>query len=232
MKAHEGTTNKSCRQIQDINVWLQCFATYITVMASKFPKYTPQLLACMVIILKASQEHEGTAWAAYDVTYRQQAASTGHRGWSEGNTLLYVICFTAKGKRSARCKVCLSAGHHTADCPARGEKEPSLAERIKLVESVLIGPAKSPRYPSSSTEICNKFNMKRCSYRWCKYHHVCSTCKGNQPALDCPMVGQHGGQYTRGPGPCITVLLRTQRDPIESQYKLGEELTSDRHRYA
>ena len=80
MKAHEGTTNKSRWQIQDINVWLQCFATYITVMALKFPEYTPQLLAYMVTILKASQEYEGTTWAAYNVAYRQQAASTGHRG--------------------------------------------------------------------------------------------------------------------------------------------------------
>ena len=198
MKAQDGTINKCRQQIQDINVWLQCFAMYTTVMASKFPEYTPQLLAYMVTTLKASQEYEGTAWAAYNVAYHQQAASTGHRGWSEVNTLLYAVCFMAKGKRSTRCKICLSAGHHTADCPAREEEEPSLAERIKLVESLLIGPAKSPRYPSNSTEIRKKFNMKRC---WCKYHHVCSTCKGNHPALDCPMVGQHKGQYTQGPGP-------------------------------
>ena len=57
----EGISSKRRRQIQDINLWLQCFATFITVMASKFPEYTPQLLVYMVTILKASQEYEGAA---------------------------------------------------------------------------------------------------------------------------------------------------------------------------
>ena len=65
----------------------------------------------MIAILKASQEYEGTAWAAYDVAYRQQAASTGHKQWSEVNASLYAVCFTGKGKRSQRCEVCLSATH-------------------------------------------------------------------------------------------------------------------------
>ena len=52
----DGISCKSRRQIQDINIWLQCFATFITVMASKFPEYTSQLLAYMVTILKSKPE--------------------------------------------------------------------------------------------------------------------------------------------------------------------------------
>ena len=192
----EGTSSKPRRQIQDINLWLQCFATFITVMASKFPEYTPQLLAYMVTILKASQEYEGAAWAAYDVAYRQQAAATGHKRWSEVNTSLYAVCFTGKGKRALRCEACLSAGHRTMDCPAKAEAEPCLADRIKLVEAAVLGSNQSTRY-TRSPEICNKFNMKKCTYRMCKYRHVCRTCGRNHPALECP---QHG-QRPLGGGP-------------------------------
>ena len=62
--------------------------------------------------IKASQEYEGAAWAAYNIAYRQQAAATGHRQWSEVNTSLYAVCFTGRGKRALRCEVCLSKGHH------------------------------------------------------------------------------------------------------------------------
>lgn len=32
----------------------------------------------MVSIIRASQEYEGSAWAAYDTVFRRQAAATGH----------------------------------------------------------------------------------------------------------------------------------------------------------
>ena len=159
-KVSEGRGNRPKQQVQDINIWLQCFATFMTVMASKFPEHTPQLLAYMVTILKASQEYEGTAWAAYDVAYRQQAASTGHKQWSEVNASLYAVCFTGKGKRSQRCEVCLSAAHRTADCPANEDEERDLADRMRVVESALLESSKTAR----PTKMCNKFNMKRCFY--------------------------------------------------------------------
>ena len=56
----------------------------------------------MVTILKASQEYEGAACAVYDVAYRKQAVTTGHRRWLEVNTLLYAACFTGKGKKVSR----------------------------------------------------------------------------------------------------------------------------------
>ena len=155
----ESTSSKIRQQIQDINLSIG----FITVMASKFPEYIPQLLAYMVTIFKASQEYKGAAWAAYDVAYCQQAAATGHRRWSEVNTSLYAVCFTSIGKRALRCEVCLSAGHCTMDCPAKAEAEPYLADRIKLVEAAVLGSNQLTRY-SRSPEICNKFNMKKCLY--------------------------------------------------------------------
>ena len=97
--------------------------------------------------MPTAREYEHAAWAAYDVAYRQQAAATGHRRWSEVNTLLYAVCFMGRGK---------SAGHHMTDCPAKAEAEPCLADRIKLVKGTVLGSNQLTKSP----EICNKFNMK------------------------------------------------------------------------
>ena len=47
------------RRIQDINVWLQCFALYVGVMAKKSPQHVPEQMAYMISILRTSQEYEG-----------------------------------------------------------------------------------------------------------------------------------------------------------------------------
>ena len=68
---------KAKKRVQDINVWLQCFALYVGVMATKSPKQVPELMAYMISILRASQEYDGSAWETYDAAYRRQAAATG-----------------------------------------------------------------------------------------------------------------------------------------------------------
>lgn len=52
----------------------------------------------MVNILRSSQEYEGPAWATYDVAFRRQAATTGHREWSRINPSLYTTCLMGKAK--------------------------------------------------------------------------------------------------------------------------------------
>ena len=67
------------KRVQDIHVWLQCYAVYVGVIATKSPECIPELMAYMICILRASQEYEGTAWATYDVAFRRQAATTGNK---------------------------------------------------------------------------------------------------------------------------------------------------------
>ena len=99
---------KAKKRVQDINVWLQCFALYVGVMATKSPERVPELMAYMISILRASQEYDGSAWATYDAAYRRQAAATGHQRWSKINPSLYTVCFTGKARKAIRCDLCLS----------------------------------------------------------------------------------------------------------------------------
>ena len=82
------------KRVQDIHVWLQCYAVYVGVIATKSPECIPELMAYMICILRASQEYEGTACATYDLAFRRQAATTGNKQWSKINSSLYAVYFT------------------------------------------------------------------------------------------------------------------------------------------
>ena len=96
-KAGESTEKQPHRarghkRVQDIGAWLQCFAVFVGLVAKSSPEAVPRLMAYMISIIRASQEYEGVAWAAYE--FRRQAAATGQRDWAKINSSLYTICFT------------------------------------------------------------------------------------------------------------------------------------------
>ena len=70
--------SKGRKRTQEIHVWLQCFAVYVAVVASKCSNRVPDMMAYMIQIIRANQEYEGLAWFAYDKAYRRQAAATQH----------------------------------------------------------------------------------------------------------------------------------------------------------
>ena len=49
------------RAITDIATWVQCFATYISVMSTPHPQAVPELLAYLIFILRASQDFGGVS---------------------------------------------------------------------------------------------------------------------------------------------------------------------------
>ena len=183
---------KSKKRALDLTVWLQCFAVYVGVLGPRFPAEVPELMAYMISIVRASQEYEGAAWAAYDTAYRRQAAAQGRTGWSQINPSLYAICFTGKAKKSERCDRCLSATHRADDCSLAAEDDPDVTKRLKAIESAVVALTRPssggrPREPRErSSETCRNWNRNRCSFPGCRYTHLCTSCRGNHPAPECP----------------------------------------------
>jgi len=80
----------------DIKVWAQCFATYVRVIAESEPERVPDLLGCMINVIRASQDFVGLAWLTYDDTFRRQVAVSGNKSWGNYNSSLYSMRFTRK----------------------------------------------------------------------------------------------------------------------------------------
>ena len=95
------------KQVTDINQWLQCFITYVSVMSRRFPH---DVMAYMAGIHRASMESAGQGWIRYDFTFRTQAAASGYRWWSSINASLYALCFTGKAAAKPHCEFCFFGG--------------------------------------------------------------------------------------------------------------------------
>ena len=123
------------KQVTDFQTWLQCFATYCSILGSQDPGTIPELIAYLIMIARVSQDFAGLAWVRNDSAFRRQAAITGNWKWSQINLSLYSICFMGRAEEVRRCVLCLSTVHPAAQCPLQAENDPELPTRVKAVES-------------------------------------------------------------------------------------------------
>ena len=63
---------KGRREIPDLLSWVQCFGTYMAVVASKRPDRVRELLAYQTLIVREARRCGGKGWMEYDRYFRQQ----------------------------------------------------------------------------------------------------------------------------------------------------------------
>ena len=208
--AVRGQTSQNVKKqpVTDILTWLQCFGIYVGVLAKQYPKAVSELMAYMVVIIKASQRYAGLAWVNYDTLYRCQTAAKECRVWSQMNTSLFNLCFTGQLKDIERCHQCGTVGHNSSDCPQRNEGEENIPARLLHSLETLAAAltSRSGHFNSQkgeefgrrkNTGICNKYNEQNCHYTWCRYRHVCLLCGGNHPKTLCVQSKGKGGAKFR-----------------------------------
>ena len=57
LKVAKKSNGRKCTQ--DICVWLQWFAVFVTVVSARWPKRVPELMAYLIHIIRTNQEYEG-----------------------------------------------------------------------------------------------------------------------------------------------------------------------------
>ena len=106
----------SRKMIPDLDMWLQCFALYMAVLADK--DRTGNLLAYMVTITKANVKYSWPSWVIYDQNFRQEAADNGLKDWTKVDPSIYTQCFTNAAISDEKwCKNYQSVDHCTTTCP-------------------------------------------------------------------------------------------------------------------
>lgn len=176
--------NRRRRPVTELIPWVQCFATYISVMSRRFPESVPELLAYMTGIIRASREY-GPAWTQYHSAFRRQAVSTGNRIWSRINPSLYAVCFTGRAQGTPRCSTCASIDHTVRDCPYSAK-----TDLERTLEAVVTACSTRPHASGEITsnpaqEICRRWNEMRCYFQSCRYRHACLGCGGDHPLKQC-----------------------------------------------
>ena len=189
---------RQARKMTDIFTWVQCFGTYVAVLAPCEPRTVPELMAYMGTIVRVSQDYEGLGWVRYDSAFRRQAALSGNRRWSVINGTLFTMNFSGRVAGLKRCELCFATSHNERECAQSGNPDPDLGDRLKSLETAVIAMARSNaarpspdsyRAVRSSGETCRKWNTSGCTFPHCRHLHVCTRCGGNHPKVRC---GGHG----------------------------------------
>ena len=63
-----------------------------------------EMLVYMQHILRTQAEYEGQAWREYDMRFRQMAAVTGNKIWSQLDAQTYNLCFVGRARRVDQAK--------------------------------------------------------------------------------------------------------------------------------
>ena len=103
--------------VTNIIVWLDCYASLVSVLCSAYPDKVGQFMMYQKTIILAHRRFAGEGWVMYDSSYRRQASNAKSLDWGQMDGHLWNEIFTGSAKAIARCKICLSEMHSHVDCP-------------------------------------------------------------------------------------------------------------------
>ena len=125
------------------------------------PEAINERLAYMFTIIRAAQESEEPAWRSYDEAFREKAAATGNRKWSDIDSLIYTTEFSQATLRKL---------------------PPAWPAPVLQIHHSSPPPPKRPALNPPRSDICYLFNSGSCGYdNMCKFRHTCSICSGRHP---------------------------------------------------
>ena len=184
--------------VTDISLWTECYASLVAVLTTMHPDKAPHFMGYLRTIVRASRNFEGTAWASYDAAYHRQAANRHSLDWATIDPTIYNEAFTGRARPLPRCRYCLAETHEARDCQYAPREDPP---RVKYPRSAAWGTAPSQcqdRSSQRSIKLCELYNSaegNRCTFKWCRFAHVCAKCRrGPHPASECNRgSGQRGG---------------------------------------
>lgn len=184
------TPKHSRREVPDLLSWVQCFGTYMGVIASQFPDRVKSLLAYQTLIVREARRCGGRGWQSYDSMFRQQVAGRLDVDWSRLNSTLYAVTFLAQAGAGKTCPLCLESDHREEECALAKARPALLPKAGPSREAATTGEPGSGRFGRSKTRmICFAWNQGECKFPFCRYRHVCVRCLGDHRITQCRAVG-------------------------------------------
>jgi hypothetical protein len=169
-KAGEGETRKRKRsRVSNALQWVECFNSYISVVAQQQPARVTDLLGYVSLIVHAARKFKGEGWVQYDRNFRRHAETHPATKWAEANTSLWTLAFCNAQPRP-HCDLCFSVDHETAQCDEYDPPE----EPVK-------------RKAEGKTQICRNWNRHACTSSTCTFQHICLECHQRHKEKDCPV---------------------------------------------
>ena len=159
---------RRARQVAQLSTWVQCFTTYIAIVAERHPSRAQDMLAYLWLIVREAQRAGGDAWRQYDARFRKFAAVHQSITWRQPLPSMYASCSIASQAMSFPCEHCLELDRSWAECALAAHRQPLFPQ---LNARPVASSTRFTPYPSalarsvtdySCRPICRKFNMGAC----------------------------------------------------------------------
>ena len=164
------------KAIRDLFTWIQCFNIYVAVVAKEFPEMVLEMLAYVLIVMRAQREYEEPAWRLYNAAFRDKAAATANRKWSQIDPHIYNQVFTGRARKRVLCSHYNAATHDTDECPD--------IRPVRKRRAGETGYVSGDHALKGRKGVCWDFNDGVCQYSdRCRFRHICSECSGCHPRI-------------------------------------------------
>ena len=196
------------RHIASLDMWLEAWTLYATVLTNAKPQLAPELFKYQAFITKTSQRFQPYAWLQYDSQFRLKLAADKFMRWSAADPELTATWLSADATKAKQpCFSCGSPDHLAPHCPLKAQvaapglrcpicnhvghtaRDCSLLPR-ENVSNVASQPSVSQ--PTNDDNICRVYNKRAFCFRGakCPYLHICTACREGHPQRTCPRQAQ------------------------------------------
>lgn len=171
---------KYSRKITNFDSWQQAWACYERLLIGVLGTAVHECLAdYRSFMYDANKKFLWHSLSLYDYKHRLRLSTQQVLGERlafhipSQDLMSTLLDSTAIRTNAVRCARCRGYDHHVSSCPFPEAARPQTAARQTV-----------------SAEICLNFNRKRCSLGdRCRRRHVCKSCQGKLPFVDCSELG-------------------------------------------
>ena len=142
--------------VTDILVWLDCYASLVSVLCSAHPHKFPHFMAYQWTIIRAHRMFTGDRWVIYDACFRRTAANKKSLDWGIKDNDLYNETFTGRAKSIAQCSICLSELHLAMEFPKANHPNAPSSSQARH--------SRTPRLDDSVCLLYNHRNGNKCTF--------------------------------------------------------------------
>lgn len=173
-----------------LDEFIIAFGRYKRIMCNAYPNRMDELDAYLSHIIETANIWPERFYEYHQVFSNKCAALLLQRNikvdWSKGDNELRMLISAGSPVKS--CDFCGSNIHSSSMCAQKYFRKnlnsrPSMANRSSRQAVDMHG--RDVKFHDGE-QICNNFNTsKGCSKPYCKYLHICKSCKSNHPKIEC-----------------------------------------------
>ena len=170
----DGVPRGKTRHVCDLATWMEAYTIYVHTLIQVAPHRALELLAYQALIVEANRRFVPEGWLDYDRQFRLAASADPSKKWDTLDVNIWQI--TTTGKSRPTCTTCNMS--HPPSPNGACLFRPSRSSPVSTASSW------SPTAYHQGRPICRNFNQGKC-YGNCSRVHVCHTCRGRHPAIQC-----------------------------------------------